>query len=1800
MEPTDPANSATPTNVTCTEDPLAFARSKQAAATLPSIETASRQDSLPFNCLKNMSDTDLPEELLSKAGSNLSRCGSTTSRIPTKTGSSVDRPTHRRRLSEELRQDSSTLKTPTPAGGNRERDSAAASKRTFDYSWALTLLQNTESQGTNAEELTADDADALVERIQNNRTLWWDILQSVDEQVERLEDDITSYQASRDKYFNQAQEYCQQVLNLKGKGEATRNPDDLAAFEDLQAKFNDFRQRTRLELDERDQSLAEQVNCNLEVEDEVLVLQRDLDTAQNDLAAVRNALDAAEQDCDFAQNVLDQSQADTCPQSQTQKAFDVDNFFKKPAIPGRTTRDPSMRDNPLRPRARSHSRHREDHSRPHSRYCEDRSLPRCAQASSTPGAASSAYSTKLDRRFPDPEIFTGADSSKYCMWRSKMKAKLRASYDHDKDVQTLLDYLHSRTTGQAWQVIDNHNIDKKAPWLSMQEAWSALDGMYQSRDKEAKAEMEFTLLTQDPGQDYSKFMVALKDVAARADHQIKANDVWMKLNEALQKKSAHLCFKTFTKLDDFCLDQELAYHAMKMLRPKAPAGASKDDFSLGRGRGRGRGNNPPDCRTQSAPPGIIRYLPCKYQNLPKACDPIEAACICTNNLCFGCRESGHGAGDPSCIFAKSKGCYAYADVPYEMTAEQGNAYMKKNGGTVTQPTFGSTSNNAISFNAIAEGQFDDSHALPPPETQARITDTKSLIDTGASSSFVSSNFVRAHKIPTITLHYVTHIHNYDTVLGLSWLTTHNPTIDFADCTIHFNKAHCLLNCLHTHKPCLISVDGRGHSYTHEPPKTHSDLDIETVSAYAFLMMTKNKKNEVGVLWPEDLDPKKGHVQSFAMTPEDFEKFMNSQTKTDPLSKLPECYHEFIDVFKHKTDFELPPHQSVDHGINLKPGKEPPYKKGFPMNPEQLKALKKYIDEELAKGTIEESKSSCASPVLIVCKPNGGLRICVDYCALNELTIKDRYPIPLIKETLEQLSKAKYYTKLDIVAAFNNLRIREGDEWMTAFITQYGLYQYKVMPFGLCNGPASWQRYMNNIMQEYLDEFCTVYLDDVLIYSETLEEHQGHVRKVLLKLRDAGLPVDIEKCEFHVQEVKYLGLIITPDGLKMDPVKVEAVQTWETPRSVRDIQAFLGFANFYCKFIRGFSLIAAPLTAQTKKDHTFQWTPECDKAFESLKFQFTSAPILAHYDPDCETWMETDASNYVVAGVLSQMHLGPDGKDLLRPVAYFSKRMVLAECNYDTYDKELLAIVRCFEEWRPELMPVFNNVLSDHRNLQWFMETKLLNARQAYLPAGTGDLRIVNRERVIFKKDNTDTAISLAAVFATAEGASVGTAPALVTNPFAALADIEDNDTKEGGVKLPASTHNDSSLSDDDDDDELPLLQDALRDAYQQGVIQQEMKHCHQELADGKVPQFMKTHCIEPSDCAFVKGMLIVNGRLYIPDHLNMRTRCIREYHDTPLAGHQGASCTFDLLSCVVFWPKMWEDVSRYLRNCHTCRRANASRLKQQGTLASNAVPQHAWHEITVDYIVELPSSKSSITDQKFSNVLTITNRLTKMVYFIPTNNMTPEHCARLFHDRVFALHGLPSKIISDRGSQFTSKFFERLCVVLGIKRNMSSAFHPQTDGQSEKTNQALEQYLYCFCGYLQDDWVDWLPTAQFALNNHANATTKVSPHFANFGRHPRMSFLLDLPQPEAPLGQRVLIDKADAFAWHMSEVWSQMTSEITLSQAKQAHYEDSAPAPVYQPGQLVWLDSQHIKTKRLSKKLDHKNEGPFEIIAPVG
>ncbi|KAI2655839.1 Transposon Tf2-6 polyprotein [Labeo rohita] len=433
---------------------------------------------------------------------------------------------------------------------------------------------------------------------------------------------------------------------------------------------------------------------------------------------------------------------------------------------------------------------------------------------------------------------------------------------------------------------------------------------------------------------------------------------------------------------------------------------------------------------------------------------------------------------------------------------------------------------------------------------------------------------------------------------------------------------------------------------------------------------------------------------------------------DDLSRLPVEYRDLQEAFSKEKATRLPPHRATDCAIELLPGTSPPRGRVFPLSQPETESMKAYIEEELRKGFIRPSTSPASAGFFFVKKKDGGLRPCIDYRGLNEVTVKYRYPLPLVPAALEQLRKARYFTKLDLRSAYNLIRIKKGDEWKTAFSTTTGHYEYRVMPFGLSNSPSIFQALVNDVFREELNRYVIVYIDDILVYSENLQDHVQHVRNVLQRLIHHQLYAKLPKCEFHQTSTSFLGYIISHEGVTMDEHKVASVLNWPRPRTIRELQRFLGFANFYRRFIRNFSLVAAPLTDMTKKGPTvLKWTPQGEQAFTDLKTRFTTAPILRHPDPEKEFTVEVDASSTGIGAVLSQRH-GVPGR--LYPCAFYSRKLTAAERNYDVGDRELLAMKSALEEWRHWLegskRPFL--VLTDHRNLEYIRGAKRLNSRQA--------------------------------------------------------------------------------------------------------------------------------------------------------------------------------------------------------------------------------------------------------------------------------------------------------------------------------------------------------------------------------------------------------------------------------------------------------------------------------------------------------
>jgi len=472
--------------------------------------------------------------------------------------------------------------------------------------------------------------------------------------------------------------------------------------------------------------------------------------------------------------------------------------------------------------------------------------------------------------------------------------------------------------------------------------------------------------------------------------------------------------------------------------------------------------------------------------------------------------------------------------------------------------------------------------------------------------------------------FVTTLGGYHLTLGIPWLKHHDVKIDFASNSLTFETEYCLNN----------SVNDVTMAYRIEEELPHFLRAYAAQCALGYKVLDKDEVFQIP----------------------------------------PKQNHEFLPLFLEKTEDQPPPHGRFDDEIPLRPGFLPPFGPVYRLSPSQLSALYEWLNENLHKKFIRELSSGAASPILFVRKKEGSLGLCVDYRGLNERTINNRYPLPLVKETFIQPSQAKIFTKLDIRRAYNLIRIRAGEEWKTAFHIPYGLFEPLVMPFGLNTAPATFQAYINDALLPFLIRVCTAYHDDILIYSEDEEQHIEHVKQIREALTKAGLQVKPQKCEFHTNNVEYLGFIITMEGLRMDPAKITKIIEWPIAKKLRDVSSFLGFRNLYRRFIQDYSPLARPLTQLTKKGTPFMWSDLGQAAFERPKETFTTAPLRIHFVFDKEIVVETDTSDIASAGILSQA--GPDG--LLHPIAFFSKKHTPAECNYDIYDKELMAVVREFE------------------------------------------------------------------------------------------------------------------------------------------------------------------------------------------------------------------------------------------------------------------------------------------------------------------------------------------------------------------------------------------------------------------------------------------------------------------------------------------------------------------------------------------
>ncbi|KAJ1039706.1 hypothetical protein NDA10_003202 [Ustilago hordei] len=777
-------------------------------------------------------------------------------------------------------------------------------------------------------------------------------------------------------------------------------------------------------------------------------------------------------------------------------------------------------------------------------------------------------------------------------------------------------------------------------------------------------------------------------------------------------------------------------------------------------------------------------------------------------------------------------------------------------------------------------------------------------------------------------------------------------------------------------------------------------------------------------------------------------------------------------------------------------------------------------------------------VLFVPKKDGGLRLCVDYRGLNEITVKNRAPLPLIEEQLFLLRKARIYTKLDLRAAYNLIRIAKGDEWKTAFGTQLGLYEYLVMPFGLANAPAHFQSFINDIFRDIIGIYVVVYLDDFLIFSDTEEAHVKHVTEVLTCLRSNRLFAKLSKCEFHTKTVEFLGYIIKPMGIEMDPEKVHTVKEWPMLESIHDIQRFLGFANFYRRFIAHFARIAKPLTALVKpieRFKKFELPEEAQQAFHKLIQAFTSAGVLQHFDYHLPTRLETDASDFAIAGVLKQEHEGQ-----WHPVAFYSRKMSSAEKNYEIHDKELLAVVACLTQWRHMLagLPSQLVILTDHEALKYFKSQRCITGRQARWAILLADFDFILQYR---------------------PGGKGGEPDALTRR----------TDMQPAG----------------EEQDHNSIASKGLRDLVKIfQPLDQELQEIH------------RTKPFEVRDNLWYSGGRLVIPKVIMPGRTNnrhsrsakevdgqslsvehLRFMVMTQCHDGITAGHVGRDATIKAAQRHYWWPNMTAWIADYVASCPPL-----------------ATPDRPWGSISLDFIKGLPPSKK-YDSKTYDSILVIVDRLTKFAILAPTHKtVMAKQTAVLLYGHMVRLFGYPDHMVSDRGRQFISGAWKAFAEQMGVKHSLSTAYHPQTDGQTERVNQVIEQYLRMYCNYEQDDWVNLLDTAAFVYNNTVHNSIGVSPFFACYGWNPKA-------HPDIP--RRLGVNDPGRFEYLMDgkERCKYLQEQIREAQRRSVdQYNRKHKDIEFKVGDMVYINRRNWKTRRPTPKLDTWFAGPYPVQEWVG
>ena len=824
---------------------------------------------------------------------------------------------------------------------------------------------------------------------------------------------------------------------------------------------------------------------------------------------------------------------------------------------------------------------------------------------------------------------------------------------------------------------------------------------------------------------------------------------------------------------------------------------------------------------------------------------------------------------------------------------------------------------------------------------------------------------------------------------------------------------------------------------------------------------------------------------------------------------------------------------VEHSIPLVSGARPISQPPRRVNVNDRDDVDAAIQKMQRDGIIRPSCSPWSSPVVPVRKRDGSLRLCIDYRRLNDLTHGDSHPLPRVEDCLDALSGSSWFSVLDLQSGYWQQEVRESDREKTAFSSHTGLWEFQRMPFGLKGAPASFQRLMMAVLAGLTWRECLVYLDDVIIFGKSFDEALNHLDHVLRAVKGANLKLNLRKCSFFKEEVKFLGHSVSSRGVAPDPDKVSSVRDFSRPQNVQDVRRFIGLASYFRKFMPQFSTVAKPLLRLTEDRARFVWDESCETSFCELKRLLTTAPVLAFPDFDEEFVLTTDASSIGLGAVLSQRISGSE-----RPVAYASRCLTKVEARYSATERECLAVVWAVRHFAVYLQGRQFTLQTDHCPLTFLRACKDPRGRLARW--------ILELEqfpyRMMYRR-----------------GRDIPHADALsrsVPEPVVGQIDLKSDEQR-----ILVAQRSDPDLL----------------------YVVVSMSH---GLPSTDSPSATMRHYFGVKDALEIdssSGLLYIHAdgcrRLVVP--ASMVDEVLSEAHDSRWSGHLGVAKTAERLKKRFYWPKMAVDVAAHVKSCAPCSQKKSPSHPFKAGFGEMPLPSRPWDWISTDITGPFPTS-----DSGNRYILVVVCGFSKWVEAFPIPNQEAETVARVLVRELFCRYGCPSVIHSDQGRNFESRLFKEVCQHLNIDKTRTTGYHPSGNGQVERFNKTLCAMMATFVSENQRDWDTVVPKVVFAYNTSKHETTGVTPFELFHGRSARLPLDVTCGGTECP-ADKVFSSR------ELDDIRRRVVDAITDA-AEKRRQRQVVNQGQYQVGDRVWL-YRAVRRRGLSPKLQKPWTGPFEI-----